>query len=250
MSEGHELIREALAAYVLGGLDPRETARVARHLQQCAQCRGIVREYRAVLEILPLALPPAQPSPSTRLALQARLHTDGRRRPRAKGPWRLWWPARPRTLPWGVIAVLLLIVTGVGFAGGWLRWSVPTQDLTVSFQQLRSRDDVRIVRLIGSTAAPSASGKLFMTPDLTEAGIAVRGLPPLPPDRSYQVWFYRPDRTWASGGVFRVDQQGNADVIVRLPGSLTAYNGCWITEEPGGGSPVPTGQEVLATAQP
>ena len=102
--------------------------------------------------------------------------------------------------------------------------------------------------LVASTGAPTAGGELLLTPDLTQAAVAVHGLPPLPPDRSYQVWFNRPDGTWVSGGVFGVSERGGADVLVRRPESLPVYDACWITEEPGGGSPFPTGQRVLASA--
>jgi len=144
---------------------------------------------------------------------------------------------------------LLIIVAAVGLAAADLWQHAPATNPPDPVQQLQTRSDVRIVPLVGSTAVPSASGKLLMTPDLDQAAIDVRGLPPLPSDRSYQIWFYQPDSTWVSGGVFRVSQQGSADVMVRLPRSLTTYYGCWVTEEPDGGSAVPTGPRVLAAAQ-
>jgi anti-sigma-K factor RskA len=247
MSEVHEWIQDDLAAYVLGGLDPRETARIEQHLHGCAPCHSIVRDYAATLEILPLALPPVLPAPRTRLALQERLRTDVRRPPVVPAR-RPWWPPRRWPLPRAAVAGLLLILLGVGLAGTGLWSPVPAPEPPGVVHQLRARDGVRLVTLAGSTAAPTASGELVLTADLAEAGVAVRGLPPLPPDRSYQVWFARPDGTWASGGVFRVDPQGRAEALVRLPGALTAYSGCWITEEPGDGSLVPTGPLVLAAA--
>jgi anti-sigma-K factor RskA len=247
MSERHEWIQDDLAAYALGGLDPGQAARVEQHLRECAPCRGIVREYTATLEILPLALSPALPSPRTRLALQARLRTDGRHLP-ALPARRPWWSPRRWPLPEAVVAGLLLMLIGVGLAGTglWTPW--PALDRPGVVHQLRARDDARLVTLVGSSAAPAASGELVLTADLNQAGVAVRGLPPLPPDRSYQVWFARPDGSWASGGVFHVDPQGQAEALVRLPGPPTAYDGCWITEEPDGGSPVPTGPTLLAAA--
>lgn len=89
-----------------------------------------------------------------------------------------------------------------------------------------------------------------MTADLSQAGINVRGLPPLPADRSYQVWFYGPGGTWVSGGTFGVDREGRADVIVRLPVALPSYDGCWVTEEPVGGSSAPSGQPILTAIEP
>jgi anti-sigma-K factor RskA len=147
-----------------------------------------------------------------------------------------------------VVTGLLVVFSAAVLAGAGLWWQAPGQNPSSTVQQLRARADVRIVPLVGSNGAPAAGGELLLTPDLTQAAVAVHGLPPLPPDRSYQVWFNRPDGTWVSGGVFSVTEQGGADVIVRPPGSLTVYDGCWITEEPRGGSPSPTGQQVLASA--
>jgi anti-sigma-K factor RskA len=73
----------------------------------------------------------------------------------------------------------------------------------------------------------------------------VSGLPPLPPDRSYQLWLAQADHTWASAGVFRVNARGEAVVLASLSGALSAYYGCGITEEPARGSPAPTGPRVL-----
>jgi len=249
MNENHERIQEALAAYALGGLDPRETEQVEDHLRLCEQCRDTVREYGAVLEVLPFALRPTPPPPSARLLLRARLRDQQQEGLRAEPARRPWWRARLQPLTKTLVAGLRIVVVALGVATGGLWQQAPTPSAPDPLQQLRTRSDVQTVALVGSTAAPSASGQLLMTPDLRQAGVAIRGLPILPPDRSYQVWFDRPDGTWESGGVFRVSQEGSAEVAVRLPASLTSYYGCWVTEEPGGGSQAPTGQRVLAAVQ-
>lgn len=249
MNENHQQIQEEIAAYCLGALDPAEMARIEVHLQQCEQCRSIAGEHAEVLAVLPFALPPTPPPPRTFLALQARMHDQHREQPRPEPARRRQWPARLQPLTRVLMTGLLIIVAAVGLAAAepWQHASVTNPPGPV--QQLRTRSDVRVVPLVGSTAVPSASGELLMTPDLQQAAIGVRGLPPLPSDRSYQIWFSQPDSTWVNGGVFRVSQQGSADVMVHLPRSLTTYYGCWVTEEPNGGSTVPTGPQVLAAAQ-
>jgi anti-sigma factor RsiW len=250
LSADHALIQEELAAYALDSLDPDTTARIDHHLRQCAHCRKIVREYEAVKDLLPFGLPLTQPSPGGRSALLSRLQAGKANRRSWPGRRaRLHWPwsaARPRLGTIGLaVTLILVLVAGFGF---W--WQRPADAPASTIQQLRARPDVQVVNLAGSKSAPDAGGQLLFTPDLSQAAVAVRGLPSLPPNRTYQVWFDRPDQSWASGGIFRVDSQGNGEVRVRFPTALSAYRGCWITEEPQTGSTFPTGPLVLSTSQP
>jgi anti-sigma factor RsiW len=75
-----------LTGYLTDALAPAERARVAEHLQTCAECRRALEESRAVLA--GLAAPPAVPEPDWgryRAELRARLEVPARR---------AWW-ARP-----------------------------------------------------------------------------------------------------------------------------------------------------------
>lgn len=250
VSAEHSALQEELAAYSLDGLDLDTTARIEQHLRQCAHCREIVREYEAVKDLLPFGLPVAQPSPGGRTALLRQLQGgNAKQRSWPSRSARFRWPSswkRPRLGAVG-IAVGLILILAAGF-GFW--WQQPAQHHGSTVQQLRARPDVHVVRLVGSAGAPTAGGQLLFTSDLSQAAVAVSGLPPLPPNRTYQVWFDQPDQSWASGGVFRVDSYGTADVAVSFPSALAAYRGCWITEEPQGGSATPSGSLMLRTAQP
>lgn len=250
LSADHALIQEELAAYALDGLDPDTTARIDQHLRQCAHCRQIVREYEAVKDLLPFGLPVVQPAPGGRSALLRQLQAGNARRH--------WWPSLPVRLrrSWSAVpsrvgavglavGLILILVAGFGF---W--WQQPAEDPTPTIQQLRAQPDVQVVNLVGSASAPSAGGQLLFTSDLSQAAVAVSGLPSLPPNRTYQVWFDRPDQSWASGGIFRVDSHGKGEVRVRFPMALSVYQGCWITEEPRAGSTSPSGPLVLSATQP
>jgi anti-sigma factor RsiW len=250
LSAEHSLIQENLAAYALDGLDPESSVRIEQHLQHCAHCREIVREYEAVKDLLPYGLPLAQPSPGGRSALLRQLQA-GRSN-------RRWWASRPSgwRRPWSVVrpragavalvvGLALLLAAGFGF---W--WQQPAENSASTVEQLRARQDVQVVGLVGSSNAPAAGGQLLFTTDLSQAAVTVNGLPSLPPNRTYQVWFDRPDQSWVSGGIFRVDAQGKGAVRLHFPTALAAYRGCWITEEPRMGSPTPTGPLVLTTVQP
>jgi anti-sigma factor RsiW len=249
MSADHTSIQQELAAYALGGLDPETTACIEQHLQACADCRALVREYEAVKDLLPFALPTTQPSPAGRLALLRQLQSGAPERQTGRGRrMRLRWPwptLRSRVLPVGLAVSLLILGTLFG-----LWWQQPGDSSQSAVAQLRARPDVHVVSLMGTGPTPAAGGQLLFTSDLSQAAVEVSGLPALPASRTYQVWFDQSDQTWTSGGVFRVDQTGTADVMVRFPSALSAYRGCWITEEPAGGSTSPSGSLVLTTSGP
>jgi anti-sigma-K factor RskA len=75
--------------------------------------------------------------------------------------------------------------------------------------------------------------------------VAIAGLPTLPPERVYQLWFARPGGPPVSGGVFRVDVRGEALTVVAIPVALEPARAVAVTEEPAPGSPAPTGQHLL-----
>jgi len=102
----------------------------------------------------------------------------------------------------------------------------------------------RVITLTPQPAAPEARGNLIIDPEGTSAYLVADGLPTLPGDKSYQLWLADGD-TRFSVGVFRGNPAGEATVFVRSPKPLGDYSGCGITIEPAGGSPGPTGEQVL-----
>jgi anti-sigma factor RsiW len=99
----------ALTDYALDSLGPVERARVAVHLEACADCRQIVDQTRAVLGTLATAVPPPPPTDWGRYGAELRARVEA-------APRRAWW-ARP--LPALVAAVmaaaaLVLTIHGLG----------------------------------------------------------------------------------------------------------------------------------------
>ena len=70
----------------------------------------------------------------------------------------------------------------------------------------------------------------------------VRNLPPLPQGRVYQLWVAGADGTRESAGVLTwTDQAGNGYTLIKCPEKLARWQSFGVTEEPAGGSQVPTG---------
>jgi anti-sigma-K factor RskA len=128
------------------------------------------------------------------------------------------------------VAALLLLVTAAGVAlnGEFGSGPVPYR---------------REVAMAGTEAAPNAAGMLVYGWERGE--LIVGGLPELPPDRRYQLWFAAPDQPWLSVGLFAVDPRGNAAVPLEMPDNVRSFATCDVTVEPSGGSPQPTGVVVL-----
>lgn len=222
----HEAIEADLAAYVTGGLEPAAQAQVAHHLASCPRCRQTVREYETVLALVPLGLPEAAPPPGAQERLLARARSEGGSA--VLGGRSRWRSINTRLA--GAVAVALALV--LALLGG------------VALQQRTTPASPRVVTLAGSELAPNATGLLALS--VGDAELTVAGLPPLPPGRTYQLWFVQPDAARQSGGLFTVNAQGQGSLAVSIPGPMSSFVRVGITEEPAGGSPGPTGPALLA----
>ena len=80
--------------------------------------------------------------------------------------------------------------------------------------------------------------------------LIVQDLPPLPQDRTYQLWLGWGDRQRDNGGCFASMSRALVWYASPRHRPFTAYQRVGITEEPAGGSPGPTSPRVIgATLQ-
>lgn len=110
-----------------------------------------------------------------------------------------------------------------------------------------------VVALLASTARPptrlirahvtsTGSAQLQLTGDRGE--LFIRHLSRLPRGRVYEVWTEAAHRKPVPAEVlFLVSRHGDADVP--LPRSLRGVNVVFVTAEPSGGSPLPTGKPAI-----
>jgi anti-sigma-K factor RskA len=103
---------------------------------------------------------------------------------------------------------------------------------------------IRAVPLSPADAASEATGFVLISADGQDGALVVDGLPALEADQEYQLWLIRNgERT--SGAVFSTDERSYGGTRIRAPRALTEYSAVGITIEPAGGSPQPTGKQVL-----
>jgi anti-sigma-K factor RskA len=232
-----------LPGHALGSLDAAERARVETHVAGCAECAETLAQYRAVVGTLPFALTPETPPAEAWSEIAARVRrapvriaVRGRREPLF---------ARLRPLRWPAVAALVagLLLWNMQLQREVARLRTPALDV----EQL-ARIPGRIVSLAG-TGTPGATGRLYVSADGQRGSLALVGLPSLPPDRVYQLWFARPGQPTVTGGAFRVNARGQTVAAVIIPAPLDEVRAIAVTEEPAPASPSPTGKHLL-DAQP
>jgi hypothetical protein len=241
----HDRWADSVGAWLLGALPEREAPEFAAHLEACPVCRRDVASLRVAADALP-ASPPSLPAPPE---LKGRIMAivereagllaaagEGADRaapapPPARAGRRLGrlLSLRPAlVLP---VALALLVIGGVaGLLGGQLL-----------------QDGTRTVaaRLDPSVAAPGARANLEVRDD--RAVLEARKLQAPPQGRVYQVWLDRggpaPEPTAA---LFTTRGDGSASVAV--PGSLRGVRQVLVTDEPMGGSQLPTRRPIISVS--
>ena len=108
----------------------------------------------------------------------------------------------------------------------------------------RLAQTVSVNVLEGSGQMSNSRVMVLMTDQGAVALLAALDLPPLPPDRVYQVWLVRGSLRY-SAGIFTVDPSGFGQALIRLVGPLGEFDAIAITIEPRGGSQWPTSTTVL-----
>jgi anti-sigma-K factor RskA len=235
----HREWQEEIAAYLLGALDERAVRAVEAHLEECAICRAECERLRVASESLSLAAEQYEaPSEvgervmrvvrSEAQLLQAASPDEPQ--PAAKRRWRRpGWLGRGWTPPLALGALATVLVIGVlalagVFSGGG------TSSRTISAQ---------LVGVQGASAAlrvQDGRGQLI---------VAHMAQPPA--GRIYEVWVQRPGRApQPTPALFGVTRSGSAEVAV--PGSLSGVQRVLVTDEPLGGSQVPTRMPVIVVS--
>lgn len=265
-----EQTRDALEFYALDAVSRAERWEIESHLRGCAACAQEAARLAEAAAVLGRDLPLA-PLPS---GLRERVLSAAQAKPEtiadpvdpvapahlvARAPRRLLsLPSRLRSLRWpraslSAMAAAIAIVS--------LAWAVSLQaqlnlqqaeaarlaDRADRYQRLVAvleSDQLHLIELSGTTDAPAAGGRMIVDPGSATGGLIVHDLPPLAPDRAYQVWFVS-ESGRESGGLVRPDASGEGYFFVRVPSDLTGIQTIGLTEEPATGSPGPTGPRVL-----
>jgi anti-sigma-K factor RskA len=232
--------------YLLGELDPAETARFEAALERDAALRAEVERLRPVvtrLDALPseawaeVEPPPlrepwaAAESPAAGTPAPA----TGGESPVRRGPAAGAAPSRRRRSRRLVLrpAIAALAATALLAAGTGLG-------------VLLDRDPQPATRLVLSPldpADPQARGRVGVASD--RVSLRVSGLQPTPEGQFYELWLLGADDQLIGLGAFRVDENGTATLRLPLPVDPERFRYFDISLEPGDGDPGHSGVSVL-----
>ena len=239
---------DLLPDYVLGLLEPAETAAVEAHLGSCATCQEEVRQLSEPFVILTEALPPEPPRERVWQAIQAQIAQERGLLPEIAAPAEARGqeeqatltppPPAPQRYTWQLTTVAALLL-----AVGSLVWGTFT---TNNYQQVRAEQrlvaerladpqvqKVSLENVIGSSREQPL-GSVLVAPEST---LFVLG-EDAPGDLAYQAWGHT-SSDWdpeqgevlTSLGVFK----GNVFEV-----TSAGFASLYLSLEPTGGSPQPT----------
>jgi anti-sigma-K factor RskA len=256
--------RELVPLYALDVLDVDERDVLEDHLAGCSACLEELAAYTDTAASLALALPQYDPSPDLKgrvltAARRARMLPVGSRaRQRQTSTWRGPRFARLRVSLTGLVAsVALVLAAGSTVWALNLRSELDAQNARIATLSERANNYARVTAVLqaadtqirvleGTGDAPKAFGRVYIDPDTSEGMLMVRNLPPLPQGKVYQLWVARGDGQRESAGVLTwTDKAGNGYTLIRCPDTLSRWQSFGVTEEPTGGSQLPTGSRLL-----
>ncbi len=114
--------------------------------------------------------------------------------------------------------------------------------LAISYLELPG---TRLIPLSGTESAAGAHGYVLITRD-NQLLFSETGLPTLPAGRTYQLWLLRSrGEPVVSGGLFTGAGGARNQITSNARGLIAGLNAVAVTDEPAGGSRLPTGRKVL-----
>lgn len=232
---------DLLPAYALGALDDDERGLVEAALMESETVRDEYRRYETTVDSLATAIPPTTPPSALREGI---LFAAAASRP----PIQLSSRRRAWTrVALGAAAAIILTLAAVVA----ILWNELDQrdDQIAAFEQATSRPSTDFAqplvwtRIDATTASNEGSGYYCRTENGSVGWVIVEGMPATSND-VYQLWLLDGDRL-VSAGIFVTDAEGRGFGVVRADLPLTVFHELWITLEPPGGSPAPTGDPAV-----
>ncbi len=275
---------ELIPLYVVGGLSDNEARQLQSHLATgCPGCNAMLTEFTTVGATLALMLPPAQPNPDVHASLMARIarHKDSVE-PRTPGLLRRWYAMS------GLAAAIVLAATLIAVSSYWhllitqknqqlaamqdrldavksnvnsltAKYQAAVQTTALLQLQIKQSEMTRkmfmakqlqVVALAGKPVDKHAVGRIFYNAKTHMWQFCAMGLKPLPPTKTYELWFITKDHTKKAAGTFNVDASGDGMLTAAVGQNMDQVSAVAVTDEPAGGVAVPTGSiQLIGTLQ-
>ncbi|MEE1752454.1 anti-sigma factor [Streptomyces sp. SP18CS02] len=249
MSEDH--MHAPTGAYALNALPDDERETFERHLRDCPACAQEVREFTATAARLGAAVT-AAPSDALKARVMARVRTVRQLPPQVAADCddTSVRPAggRGRRLSRLVLAACAAVATAFGGVAAWQFQEARQAERQVEQARAEAAEMARVLaapdaRTVSGAVKGEARATVVVSRSENSAVFLASGLPPLPEDRTYQLWF-------DEGGTMRPAGLIDHDGGVLMEGDVDGASGMGVTVEPAGGSPRPTTAPVALMALP
>jgi anti-sigma-K factor RskA len=264
----HEDYKEMIPARALSALDAADDRVLSEHLLQCVDCSRELDDWQATVVGLAVSADPSEPSTQLRERILAQVRNEVRTAVNSNvvpfaPPQRNLWSSFGSL---GAIAALLVFAALLVYVV--LLWQENRANvnrmalMNKEIQELRSAQDeqsklkaieliemfeapgTHIAELKATKMAPGAIAKIAYDPT-GHAMLITGGLPVLPKDKQYQLWFIVPNKSPMPSKAFSTDVKGRGMVEVEVPAVAMDSGVFAITLEPMGGGSAPTGEIYL-----
>jgi anti-sigma-K factor RskA len=170
---------------------------------------------------IPLAPPPASAGPA-----------ESRARAR--------WFTRPIAIVAAAVAALILFVGGVTVGSALSGHNSFEAQQAASLAQINAASDVQHAT---SPVEGGGTATLVWSGEIGKSALVTTGLPELPSDKTYELWYIRGNEATPAGTMV---PSGSGATWRVLEGEMAAGDTVGVTVEPKGGSTKPTTQPIVA----
>ena len=236
----HDLWLELAEMDAAGALDGPELRDFHAHLASgCAECEQRMLQTGEALALFSKTLPQSMPSAQVKAALMQQIASSA--------------PATPRHLPSFALAASLAGVALLAF-GLFTVIQGPQKTSTApenpvhdkAMLEILSSPDLEKIVLKGLAENTGiVSGQMAWNPEAHRGCFTVKGLKPLPSNKTFQLWAIGASGAPISVGTFSVDKDGCAHVDFPALKETISPEKFAVTVEPAGGVPQPTGSMAL-----
>jgi hypothetical protein len=246
-------LQEKASLYAAGAMPEAERVEYTRHLEDddCAVCRKEAEELLFAAHSLGLGGRLETPSARVKEQFMRQVHAS-LPAPRPQPRERRWFASSAALLAVAASIALIVVLrdnTRLRGIAESLTTRVSQLEAQIGEQRVRlatlTSPQVRIVTLAGQGANGTSSGRIFWDQAGRRWLFYAENLPPLPNNKSYQLWFVPASGDPVSAGVFNTTANGNAEIRVEVPRSLTNIKAAAVTTEPAGGLEKPSGAFAL-----
>ncbi|MGA2744484.1 MAG: anti-sigma factor [Candidatus Sulfotelmatobacter sp.] len=253
MSE-HEQFADDLALHALNALEGEDRVKLEQHLASCGACRLELEQLRGDGSLLALStLGPKPPLRARQRLLDAVAKEAAGSASRAQSartpvqPRRSWWGL----LGWAATAAVIVFAASLWKENSGLKRDVSTWRAVVGQQTLELERVQKVARtitdpegqrftLVAMKTPAQPQGKAFYLRSRSSLVFVANNMPPLPPQKAYELWLIPMQGAPMPAGTFKPDARGSATVVnPPLPGGMEA-KAFAITVENEAGAATPT----------